>query len=97
MQFLTEDQLSHVTSCLQSFLLSSDGRVEGMTLANGVEVCFPPNLSTEVVRAVQVGDRVTVYGLLPTPAPLITAVIIEAANGVRIVDDGLRTYAVVAC
>jgi hypothetical protein len=54
-------------------------------------------LSTEVVGAVQVGDRVTVYGVLPTAAPLITAVIIEAANGMRIVDDGPCAYALVAC
>jgi len=97
MQLLAEDHLSHVTSCLQSFLLNSDGHVEGMTLANGVEVCFRPTLSTEVVQAVQVGDRVTVYGILPSGAPLIAAVIIEAANGLRIVDDGLRAGALVAC
>ncbi len=95
MQIFTEDQLSHVTSSLQRFLLNSDGHVEGMTLANGVEVCFPPNLPTEALQAVHVGDRVTVYGVLPTAAPLITALIIEAANGTRIVDDGLGTYALV--
>src|SRR5215475_608148 len=95
MQLFAEDQLSHVTSSLQRFLLNSDGHVEGMTLANGVEVCFPPNLPTEALHAVHVGDRVTVYGVLPTTAPLITALIIEAANGMRIVDDALGTYALV--
>ena len=97
MQIFAEDQLSHVTSSLQRFLLNSEGHVEGMALANGVEVCLPPNLSNEALEAVHVGDRVTVYGVLPSAAPLITAVIIEAANGMRIVDDGLRTHALVAC
>ena len=97
MPLLAEDHLSHVTSCLRSFLLNSDGHVEGMTLANGVEVCFPPTLSTEVIQAVQIGERVTVYGTLPSGAPLIAAVIIESANGLRIVDAGLRAEALAAC
>src|SRR5882724_11143058 len=85
------DQLPHVTSSVERFLVNPDGDADGMILVNGVEVYFAPHLSTAVLTAVQVGDRITVYGVLPTAEPMIAAVIIEAENGTRIEDLGLPT------
>jgi hypothetical protein len=87
MQMYNEEQLPHVTSRVERFLLDSDGNAEGMTLGNGVDVYFRPHLSAAVLNAVHVGDRVTVYGVLPTATPMIAAAVIEAAGGQRIVDD----------
>jgi hypothetical protein len=86
---LNEDQLPHVTSSVERFLVNPDGNTDGMILANGVEVRFAPHLSTAVLTAIQVGERVTVYGVLPMAEPMIVAVVIEAANGTRIEDNGL--------
>lgn len=86
MRSFDEDQLPHVTSRVERFLIDSEGRAEGMLLSNGVEVHFPRRLATDVLGAIQAGERVTVYGFLPMAEPMIEAVVIEAANGVRIVD-----------
>jgi len=85
------DQMPHVTSSVERFLVNPDGNADGMILVNGVEVYFAPHLSTAVLTAIQVGDRITVYGVLPMAEPMIAAVIIEAANGTRIEDLGLPT------
>jgi hypothetical protein len=90
---LNEDQLPHVTSSVERFLANPDGNADGMILANGVEVYFAPHLSTAVLEAIQVGDRITVYGVLPMAEPMIAAVVIEAANGTRIEDNGFDTSA----
>jgi len=87
MRLLVEDQLPHVTSSVARFLASPNGKPEGMILSNGVEVHFSPHLSAAVLTSIHVGDRVTVYGILPLSSPMITAAVIEAANGERIMDD----------
>jgi hypothetical protein len=91
MPSLNEEQMPHVTSSVERFLVNRDGNADGMSLLNGVEVHFAPYLSSAVLTAVQVGDRITVYGELPTAEPMIVAAIIEAANGARIEDIGLPT------
>jgi len=88
MLLLNEELLPHVTSTVERFLINPDGYADGMILLNGVEVYFPPYLSDEVLMAVHVGDRITVYGELPMAEPLIVAAVIEAANGFRIEDSG---------
>ena len=91
MPSLIDEQLPHVTSSVERFLINPDGNADGMILLNGVEVYFAPHLSSAVLTAVEVGDRITVYGVLPMAAPMIVAAVIEAANGARIEDYGLPT------
>jgi hypothetical protein len=94
---VNEEQLPHVTSSVERFLVNPDGDADGMILLNGVEVYFAPYLSDAVLMAVHVGDRITVYGELPMAEPLIVAAIIEAEDGSRIEDAGRvgahRTFA----
>jgi hypothetical protein len=47
--------------------------------------------SIQLASAIQVGDRIAVYGVLPMAEPMIAAVVIEAANGTRVEDSGLPT------
>jgi hypothetical protein len=91
MTSLNSEQLPYVTSSVERFLINPDGNADGMILFNGVEVYFAPYLSAAVLTAVHVGDRITVYGVLPMAEPMIVAVVIEAANGARIEDCGLPT------
>ena len=88
MTSLNDEQLPHVTSTVERFLVNPDGDADGMILLNGVQVYFAPYLSSAVLTAIQVGDRITVYGILPMAEPMIVAAIIEAANGARIEDWG---------
>jgi hypothetical protein len=92
MQSIDEDQLPHVTSSVERFLVNTAGAARGMVLFNGVEVHFRAHLSSAVHTSIHVGDRITVYGLLLKAAPTIAAFVIEAANGARIVDDDLDTF-----
>jgi hypothetical protein len=89
MQSLNDEQMPHVTSSVERFLVNPDGDADGMILLNGVEVYFAPSLSASVLTAIQIGDRITVYGVLPMAEPLIVAAVIEATNGERIEDLGL--------
>jgi hypothetical protein len=89
MTSVDQEQLPHVTSSVERFLINRDGDADGMILFNGVEVYFPPYLSDEVLMAIHVGDRITVYGELPMAEPLIVAAVIEAMDGTRIEDYGL--------
>src|SRR5215475_9737994 len=86
MSWVNEELLPHVTSSVERFLVNPDGDADGMILFNGVEVYFAPYLSDEVLLAVHVGDRVTVYGELPMAEPLIVAAVIETETGARIED-----------
>jgi hypothetical protein len=89
MTSVNDEQLPHVTSSVERFLVNPDGDADGMILFNGVEVYFAPYLSTAVLTAVRVGDRITIYGVLPMAEPMIVATVIEAANGERIEDRGV--------
>lgn len=91
MPWLNDEQMPHVTSSVERFLINPDGNADGMILLNGVEVYFAPYLSSAVLAAVEVGDRITVYGVLPMAEPMIVAAVIEAENGTRIEDCGLPT------
>jgi hypothetical protein len=91
MPLLNVDQMPYVTSSVERFLVNPEGNADGMILVNGVEVYFAPHLSAAVLTAIQAGDRITVYGVLPMAEPMIAAIIIEAANGTRIEDHGPPT------
>ena len=88
MDCLSTEQLPHVTSNVKRLLLNADGTADGMILHNGVKVCFPSYLSAAVLAAVQSGDRVTIYGILPRSTPLMSATVIITESGQRIVDTG---------
>jgi hypothetical protein len=85
--WLNLDQLPHVTSGVERFLLDVRGLTDGMLLTNGIEVCFAPYLSAEILSSVQPHDRVTVYGGLVGAVTVMSAVVIETMDGRRIVDD----------
>ena len=86
MPSLSVEHMPHVTSSVTRFHVNPDGDADGMILFNGVEVHFAPYLSSAVLTAVHVGDRVTVYGRLPKARPMMVAAIIEAMDGARIED-----------
>ena len=80
MQWLNTDQLPHVTSDVERFLLNPCGDADGMMLANGLEVHFPAHFSAEVRAVVREGDRVTIYGVVPRATSMLAAVSIETAD-----------------
>ena len=82
-QFETGD-LPHVTSDVDHFVVNPDGGTDGLVLANGLEVNFPPGFSAEVLALVRAGDRVTIHGRVPRATASLTAVSIDTQDGKRI-------------
>jgi hypothetical protein len=82
-------QLPATKGTISRYTLTPRGDVDGLILADGTEVHFPPHLSTQLVYAIKPGDAVTVRGLKALSAPLIAAIAItNDAIGATVVDRG---------
>jgi hypothetical protein len=69
-------QLPATRDTVSRYTLTPRGDVDGLILADGTEVHFPPHLSTQLVYAIKPGDAVTVRGLKALNTPLIAAIAI---------------------
>jgi hypothetical protein len=82
-------QLPATKGTVSRYTLTPRGDVDGLILADGTEVHFPPHLSTQLVYAIKPGDAVTVRGLKALSAPLIAAIAItNDTTGYTVVDMG---------
>jgi hypothetical protein len=88
MHWIDPDSLSPVKAKVARFLFNPKGDADGMLLANGTEAHFPPHLSKKVLKSIQPGDAVTLYGVKPRAADMIACIAIESARGERIDDTG---------
>lgn len=71
------------------FTLTPRGEIDGLVLADGLEVKTPPHLSDAVAAAVRRGDTVTVLGLKAAALPLVQAMSIsDEATGLTVRDEG---------
>ena len=66
--------------------LTPRGDIDGLILADGAEVHFPPHLGSEVQAAVHPGDDVTIRG--DKEGPVVRAGSIAVGSGAPIVDRG---------
>jgi hypothetical protein len=82
-------QFPAVRGTVARYTLTPRGDVDGLILADGTEVRFPPHLSIQLVYAVRPGDAVTVRGLKALGMPMIAAVsITNDASGQGVIDNG---------
>src|SRR5229473_6452857 len=82
-------QLLATRGTVSRYTLTPRGDVDGLILADGTEVHFPPHLSTQLVYAVKPGDAVTVRGLKALNIPLVAAVsITNGRSGQTVTDNG---------
>lgn len=87
--FYDLQQLPATRGTVSRYTLTPRGDVDGLILADGTEVHFPPHLSTQLVYAVKPGDAVTIRGLKALNAPLVAAIAItNDATGNTVVDSG---------
>lgn len=70
------------------FLLNPHGEIDGLILNGDLQVHVPPHLGRELVRHVEVGDRIRVRGVKLRGIEMIAAVQLTGRHGVDIVDDG---------
>ena len=88
MHWIDPDHLPRTEGTVDRFLINPHGEIDGILLADGLEVHVPPHLSGEIRAAVQPGAAIAVRGVRPRQAGMIAAVAIEAGPGQRIVDNG---------
>ena len=71
---------------VQRWLLNPNGEIDGLLLADGMQVAFPPHLSASVQQAMKPGDAVQVSGWRTPGAPVLQAATLSA-NGRSVVDQ----------
>lgn len=71
---------------VQQWLLNPNGEIDGLLLADGTQVAFPPHLSASVQQAMKPGDTVQVSGWRTPGAPVLRAASLNA-NGRSVVDQ----------
>lgn len=76
-----------VTGRVQRWLVNPNGEVDGLLLADGTQVGFPPHLSADVQGALKIGDSVEVSGWRAPNAPVVRAASLKATASGRSVAD----------
>jgi hypothetical protein len=69
-----------IAGTVSQYLLNSRGEVDGLLLADGTQVKFPPHMSTDLTRSVKPDERITAQGVREVSAVFI-AFTITNANG----------------
>jgi len=88
MHWIDPAYLPEITGTVDLFLLNPHGEADGLILADGMEVHFPPHMAKQVVAALKSGETVKIRGVRPRGTEMIAAVSLEAADGTQIVDQG---------
>jgi hypothetical protein len=88
MHWIDPDSLTPIQSKVARFLFNPRGQADGLILASGTEVHFPPHLSRQMLAKLEPGAKVTVYGVKPRSVDMIACVAIETVDGARIDDHG---------
>ncbi len=69
-----------VTGRVQRFLLNPSGEADGLLLADGTQVAFPPHLSADAMQLLQPGDTVQVGGWRAPGVPVLRIRSLEASG-----------------
>ncbi len=76
-----------VTGRIQQWLVNPNGEVDGLLLADGTQVAFPPHLSAAVLQALKPGDNVQVSGWRAPNVPVVRAATLTSTANNRSVTD----------
>lgn len=71
---------------VQQWLLNPNGEVDGLLLADGTQVAFPPHLSAMVQQTLKPGDAVQISGWRAPGAPVVRSASLSA-NGRTVADQ----------
>ena len=76
-----------VSGRIQRWLINPNGEVDGLLLADGTQVSFPPHLSAAVQQLLKPGDTVQVSGRRAANAPVVRAATLTADSGRSVSDQ----------
>jgi hypothetical protein len=93
MHWIDPDSLPESTGALERFILTPDGCIDGLVLADADQpsarlVHVPPHMSEELRSVLQPGDRVAVRGVRPRHGDVIAAVAVTAPDGRTVINQG---------
>lgn len=90
MHWINPDCLPEIEGRFERFLLNPHGEADGMILAGGAEVHFPPHLAGALRAALEqdAAGPLRIRGVRPRQGDVFAAVAFETARGARIVDNG---------
>jgi hypothetical protein len=90
MHWVDPDHLPEFSGIFERFLLNPHGEADGMMLADGTEVHFPPHMSDDICAAIGPDEKpfLRIRGVRPRGADVIAAVALETADGQRFLDRG---------
>jgi hypothetical protein len=88
MHWIDPDCLKPRHGHVRCFLFNPKGDADGLILVDGLEAHFPPHLSRDILKSIQIGEAVTLFGVKPRAAEMIACVALESVSGERIVDTG---------
>lgn len=74
------------TGRVQQWLLNPDGDADGLLLADGTQVAFPPHLSVAIMQLLKLGDTVRVDGWRAPSVPVVRMQSLSA-NGRTVIDQ----------
>ena len=69
-----------IAGTVSMYLLNPRGEVDGLLLADGTQVKFPPHMSADLTQLVKPNERVTAQGVREVP-PVFTAFTITNSSG----------------
>lgn len=82
-----------VSGSIQRWLINPNGDADGLLLADGTQVSFPPHLSAVVQQLLKPGDTVQVTGWRAAHAPVVRAATLTAVSGRSVSDQPPATDA----
>lgn len=86
--FDTSQQIE-IKGRVAQYTLTPRGDIDGLILADGAEVKFPPHLSAQTAFVLKPGDSVTIRGVRAyAPSLFLAASIANDATGRAVIDDG---------
>jgi hypothetical protein len=88
MHWIDPQSLAETSGTITKMLFNVHGDVDGFLLDGECQVHFPPHMSTELIKAVNVGEKVKVTGVKPRSVDLLVAASITSASGKVVVDHG---------
>lgn len=76
-----------ISGRIQRWLINPNGDVDGLLLADGTQVSFPPHLSATVQQLLKPGNTVQVIGWRAANAPVVRAATLTADSGRSVSDQ----------
>jgi hypothetical protein len=93
MHWIDPTSLPALSGEVERFIINPRGDLDGVVLAGGGLVHFPPHLSEAVATAIRPGDPITVHGVRLRGVDMVAAVSLTAKSGEVIIDEGPEAHA----